>query len=96
MTFEESAQLINNPQFRGRVKVAVLQRAVSIMQSGPGSAPGSNAVLRWAQNAIQNPDTAAQQVQAATVMEPGVQSMGADIDDGGLQFAVENAVNKIL
>lgn len=96
MTYEESAQLINDPQFRGRVKVAVLSFAGRIMLQGPGSGLGANGVFRWAQNALQNPDAVAQQVVPTTVMEPGVQSQGPNIDDGGLQFSVENAVAKIL
>ena len=96
MTYTESAQLITDPQFRGRVKVAVLTYAARILTSGPISGPGSNATIRWAQTALQSPDQVATQVQPATVMEPGVQEQGANIDDGGLQFSVENAVNKIL
>lgn len=93
MTYEESAQLIMDPQFRGRVKVACLTYAQRILSGG---APPSQAASRWAAQTYQSPDSAAQGVQGPTVMEPGVQSQGANIDDGGLQFAVENAVNKMF
>lgn len=93
MTYEESAQLIQDPQFRGRVKVACLTYAQRILAGGT---PPLQAASRWASATYQSPDSAAQGVQGPTVMEPGVQSMGANIDDGGLQFAVENAVNKMF
>ena len=97
LTYEQSAALINDMQFRGRIKVACLNYA-SRMVSEPGgfSNARSNALLRWSMQALQQPDQVAQQVQGPTVMEPGVQESGASIDDGGLQFATENAVNKIL
>lgn len=93
MTYEESAQLIQNPQFRGRIKVACLTYASRIISQGGGA---SNALLRWCNQTMQMPDQAAQNVQGPAVMEPGVQSQGANIDDGSLQFSVENAVNKML
>lgn len=94
MTYEESAQLIQDPQFRGRVKVACLTYAQRILSGGAGTP--SQAASRWASATYQSPDSAAQGVQGPTVMEPGVQSMGANIDDGGLQFATESAVNKMF
>lgn len=92
MTLEESAALIQNPQLRGRIKVACLNYASRVLSSSGNS----NALIRWAQQVYLSPDAAALSAQPATVMEPGVQSQGADIDDGGLQFSVENAINKIL
>lgn len=93
MTYEESAQLITDMQFRGRVKVAVLTMASRILGAGGGN---STSAFRWATQAFQNADQVAAAVQGPAVMEPGVQSLGASIDDGGLQFAVDNAVNKML
>ena len=92
LNFEQSAQLMTDLQFRGRVKVALLNYASRILSSGPNS----NAAFRWAQQAFQQPDQTAQVVVAPTVMEPAIQGQGGDVDDGALQFSVENAVNKML
>jgi hypothetical protein len=52
--------------------------------------------VRWAQNAVQNPEGAAQQVQPSVVMDTAVQQDGAAIADAQLQVAVETTVNKFL
>lgn len=96
MTYEESAALINDQEFRGRVKVACLTYASKILRGGESGLAASQAANRWATVVFQAPDQTAQTVIGPAVMEPGVQSGGAQIDDGGLQFAVENAVNKTL
>lgn len=96
MTYEEAAALILDPTFRGRVKVGCLTYASKILKGGESGVSGSQAARRWATDTFQQPEQAAITVAGPTVMEPGVQSQGAQIDDGGLQFAVENAVNKTL
>jgi hypothetical protein len=93
MTLEESANLINNMQFRSRVKAACLVYASRILAE---RGTHNNAQIRWAQQTFSNSDNAAQLTIGPTAMEPGVQGPGASIDDGGLQFSVENAVNKAL
>ena len=97
MTYEESARLMMNTEFRGRIKVAVLKYADSILSSR-ASIPGigGNAVLRWASQAFSNPDTTAQGVQPAVVMDSAVQNQGESIPDESLQGAVEAVVNKTL
>lgn len=92
LSLDESAQLMQDAQFRGRVKVACMNYAQRILAGGSFS----QAAFRWASQTYQSPDAAAQSVTGPTVMEPGVQDQGGAIDDGGLQFAVENAVNKML
>jgi len=77
--------------FKGRVKVACLKYADSILIDPP-----SNPAQRWAMSAFQNPDGTAQQVQPPTVMDPAVQEAGNEISDLSLQAAVEGVVNKIL
>lgn len=96
MTYEESAALIIDQNFRGRIKVACLTYASRILKGGEAGVGGSQAGNRWANQTFQQPDQAAQTVIGPAVMEPGVQSQGAQIDDGALQFSVENAVNKTL
>lgn len=95
MTYEESAALMTDQVFRGRVKVACLKFADSIMIEA-ASVPAHNARLRWAQQAFQSPDGVSSQVQPPTVMDPAVQTAGAAITDNMLQGAVEGVVNKIL
>lgn len=96
LTYEESANLIIDQVFRGRVKVACLTYASKILKGDQTGVSGSRAANTWATQTFQAPDQIALTVAGPTVMEPGVQSNGAQIDDSGLQFAVENAVNKTL
>ena len=95
MTYEESAALMTDITFRGRIKVACLKFASSIMIEAT-SVPAHNTRLRWAQQTYQQPDQVAQTTQPPTVMDPAVQSAGAEITDLALQGAVEGVVNKVL
>lgn len=95
MTYTESAALMTDPAFRGRVKVACLKYADSIMDE-PADTPANNTRLRWAQNCFQNPELVAQQIQPPTVMDAAVQLAGAEITDAALQGSVEAVVNKML
>jgi hypothetical protein len=95
MTYTESAALMTDADFRGRVKVSCLKFAQSIMDE-LGSIPAHNTQMRWATQCFQQPDIVAGQTQPPTVMDPGVQSAGAAIDDAGLQGAVEATINKMM
>ena len=95
MTYEESDALMRDPAFRGRVKVAALKYAGSIMIEAT-TTPAHNTRERWAMATYQNPEGTAAQLQPATVMDPAVQAAGADITDDALQAAVEGVVNKMM
>jgi hypothetical protein len=95
MTYIESAALMNDLEFRGRVKVACLKYADSIMIEA-SSTPAHASRLRWAQQCFNNPEVTASQVQPATVMDAAVQAAGAQIEDVPLQGSVEAVVNKML
>lgn len=95
MSYTDSAALMTNPVFRGRVKVACLTFASAINIEGP-DVPAHNARLRWASQTIGNPDLVAGQIQPPTVMDPAVQAAGGDVTDAALQGAVETVVNTIL
>jgi hypothetical protein len=82
-------------EFRGRVKVSALKYADSIMIEA-SSVPAHNTRVRWAQNTMQNPEMAAQQIQPPVVMDSAVQTAGAAITDAALQGSVEATVNKML
>lgn len=93
MSKEESAALINDPVFRGRVKVACLQYADSILANPSGR---TFTVLQWGRNTLLQPDQAAGNVVGATVIDGAVQSAGKNVTDEDLQRAVEVQVNKIM
>jgi hypothetical protein len=95
MTYEESAALMNDVEFRGRVKVSALKYADSIMIEA-STVAGHNTRTRWAQNCMQNPEMTAQQLQPPVCMDAAVQLAGATITDAALQGAVESTVNKML
>ena len=95
MTYEESNALMSDFVFRGRVKVAALKYAGSIMIEADNT-PAHNTRLRWANNTYMNPDPVAGQLQPPTVMDPAVQTAGAEIADDALQAAVEGVVNKMM
>jgi len=95
MTYVESAALMTDLEFRGRVKVSCLRYADSIIGEPTGT-PAHNTRLKWAQACLQNPDMMAVQVQPPTVMDAAVQADGPDITDEMLQASVEVTVNKIM
>lgn len=93
MTYEESAALMQDPEFRGRVKVACLKYADSIIGE-PSTTPAHNTRLKWAQMTTQAPDSVAVSIQNPVVMDAAVQESGAAIEDAALQGSVEATVNK--
>lgn len=95
MTYDESALLMTNLEFRGRVKVAALKYANSITIE-PETTPAHNTRLRWSQTTFQQPDMVATQLQPPVVIDPAVQAAGAEITDVALQGTVETVVNKML
>jgi hypothetical protein len=95
MTYPESADLMTNPDFRNRVKVAALEIANYYLAEDPGSI-AHNSRYKWAQLCYQSPDAVAGQLQHPTVMDAQVQTDGAAITDTALHDAVERVVNKII
>lgn len=95
MTYEESAALMTDAAFRGKVKVACLKYADSILIQDVAVASHTS-LVKWAQQCFQMPDSVAQQIQPPVVMDPAVQLAGADVGDTALQAAVEGVVNKSL
>jgi hypothetical protein len=95
LTYEESAALMNDMAFRGRIKVACLKFADYIMLEAQ-STPAHNTRIKWAQTAVLSPDVVAAQIQPPVVMDGAVQTDGAAITDEALQGTVETVVNKLL
>lgn len=101
LTYAQSAELMKNGDFIGRVKVGCITYARYISDE-PNNTPAHSTRLRWANNTMLNPDSSAQQVTPTVVMDGAIQSAGVDeagnslVTDAALQGAVENAVNKLL
>lgn len=95
LSYDQSAQLMTDSTFRGRVKTACLKFAASI-QNEDVSVPAHSSRLRWAQSCYNGPDMAATQAQSPTVMDPAVQQAGSGISDNSLQAAVEGVIQKFF
>ena len=95
MTYEESDALMKDSTFHGRIKVATLKYANSIMGEAT-TVPAHNTRVRWATEAMKQPDMTATGLQPNVVMDPQVQADGAEITDLLLQGSVETVVNKLL
>jgi len=95
LTYTDSNALMNDFDFRGRIKVAALHYADYIMNEATNT-PGHTSRLRWASATFQSPDQAAQSLHSPVVMDPAVQADGAAIIDTNLQSAVENTINKLI
>lgn len=95
LTYSESAALMTDMQFRGRVKVACLKFASYILdEAGTVSAHGARS--RWANQCMVQPDQTAGTVTPPVVMDPSVQGSGSAIDDASLQSAVELVINRLM
>jgi hypothetical protein len=95
LTYQESADLMKDTVFVSRIKVACLTFADYILGEA-ATVPAHNTRVRWAQNAMSNPDGTAQTIAPTVVMDAAVQESGAAITDEGLQSATETAVNKLI
>ena len=95
LSYDQSNMLMQDSNFRGRVKIACLNFSKYIQGEAP-SEPAHNTRVRWAQQTIASPDSTAQQTQPMTVMQDSVQTQGSAISDQDLQTAVETAVNGVL
>ena|SRR5215471_6781162 len=95
LTYEQSAQLANDVDFRGRVKIACLKFADKINLEATNIA-AHNTRLKWANETMLNPDMRALQVQPSTVIDAAVQTAGSEIADDPLQASVEVTVEKML
>jgi hypothetical protein len=95
LTYEESAALMNDFAFRGRIKVACLTFANYILSEATTTV-AHNTRVKWANQALNNSDFVAGQVQSPVVMDPQVQADGSAITDAALQESVETTVNNLM
>lgn len=96
LDYKQSADLMNDSELRGRIKVAGLKYSGAIFNEDPNEQPGHSARYRWAQRMVQIPDQVALDLQPQVVMDGQVQLDGSQISDTALQTVVETVVNKIL
>lgn len=103
LTYDDSAYLMQDNAFRGRVKVACLKYADYIVGEAP-DVPAHSTRVKWAQQTMTAPDASAAVVTPTVVMDAAVQAAGlttanpptSAIDDAGLQSSTEVAINKML
>jgi hypothetical protein len=96
LTYDETAQLMQDQTFRGRVSIACVNYARYITDEAT-STPAHSTRYRWAQATLLTPEAAVNQVIPTVVTDSAVQDAGgAAITDAALQSAVETAVNKLL
>ena len=95
MTYQESSDLMNDLQFRGRIKVSALTYAKYIMGE-PVDAPAHSTRLKWAGDTYRNPELQSTLLHPPVVMTDQVQTDGVSITDARLQSAVETVINKLM
>lgn len=95
LDYTGTAALMNDNDFRGRVKVACLKFSDYIAGEA-NDVPAHATRIKWSQQTMTNPEVSATQVLPVVVMDPAVQQDGAAITDAALQSATENAVNKMI
>lgn len=91
LNYTQSFTLMNDPDFIGRVQVACLAYAQTILLE-PANAPAHNTLLRWATTVFAGPNVVAMQVTPAVTLNPNVQQAGSAITDDDLQAAVQAVV----
>lgn len=92
MTYVESAALMKDQTFMGRVKVAALNYAQSLSLQ-PSL---SNSQSKWINQAMTQSDFMAQMLTPPVVMNPNVQQGGAAVSDADLQAAVQAVANQTM
>ena len=96
LTYEETAALMKDDVFRGRVGVACTNFARYITDEA-ANVPAHSTRIKWAQNTLLSPEIAVTQVIPTVCTDTAVQEAGgAAIADAALQSAVETAVNKLI
>lgn len=95
LTYEQTAALMQDAVFRGRVGVACVNFARYITDEQP-STPAHNTRMKWAQQTLLTPEATVAQVIPTVVTDAAVQAEGSAITDAALQTAVETAVNKLI
>jgi hypothetical protein len=101
MTSDQTAALMQDPNFRGRVQVACVRYSDSI-KTANSNAIGHVGLERWADAVYAAPMQIAMQVQPFVATDPTIQETGVDengislASDAQVQGATEATVNKTI
>jgi hypothetical protein len=95
LTLEQSAALMNDQTLKGKVKVSMLRYCDTILIEAD-STMGHTSRVRWAQQAMQQPEMWVNQLYPNVVLDPALQETGADTADPQIQAATEAVINKTV
>jgi hypothetical protein len=95
LDYAASAALMSDTAFKERVKVSGLKYASYIMDEGP-TIDAHWSRIKWAQDMFFSPDVTVNKIIPLVVLDPQVQTDGADITDDALQPVVESVINKMM
>lgn len=95
LNYDDANTLMNDNQFKGRVKVACLHFAQYIIGEDPATA-AHNTRRKWAEQTYLTPQNSAETVTPGVVQESHVQADGKNVSDVDLQTDVETVVNKMI
>jgi ribosome-interacting GTPase 1 len=95
LTLEESAALMNDQTMKGKAKVAMLRYCDTILIEAD-STLGHTSRVRWAQQAMQQPEIWVNQLYPNVIMDPAIQEAGAAATDQQIQAATEAVINKTV
>jgi hypothetical protein len=93
--YKTSSDLMHDPEFNGRTRIACLIYAAFISNEA-ASVPAHVTRMEWAQATFDNSEAAVNAIMPILIMDPKVQAAGAAITDGDLQSALETSVNKTI
>lgn len=94
LTQDESATLMNDFTFRGRVKVCIITYAQYLREQTASPLRGSQAT--WCAQAQGQPDAMAAQLTPLVVLNPNVQAAGGAVTDIDLQAATQAVVDEMV
>lgn len=86
---------MNDQVLKGKVKVSMLRYCDTILIE-PDSTMGHTSRVRWAQQAMQQPEMWVNQLYPNVVLDPAIQDTGADTLDPQIQAATEAVINKTV
>ena len=91
LTLDQSANLMTNTTFQGRIKTSSMIFATSITQN-PGFSSG---LQSWARTTIAGPMAMAAQLQPSVTIDSAVQNAGIDPDDGD-SLVTDDQLNQVV
>ena len=93
--YKTSSDLMHDPDFNGRTRVACLTYA-SYISNEAITVPAHTTRLKWAQETFRDSENAVNVIMPILIMDEKVKTAGAAITDPDLQSALETSVNKTI